>query len=221
MEKNPDLVIRKGEKRDIPFIIDTIVAAEKSGTEKFSYATILEMPEMEVRKIFADILAEDAQGQELCYSGYLVAEVNGKHAGSVAAWIEGESGQRSTMIKALLLNFFFPKRNVKKAEEKKKYLDAMHFDPELNALVIDIGFTFPQFRGQGLLAKLMNEQMRIQLERRPDVKTSHIHVMKNNPIAFNIYSKLGYYTIREKKCDDPIVLEWLPSDTQIIMEKKF
>ena len=213
--------MRAGEARDIPFLIDTIVAAEKSGSDLFSYSTLFEMPEAEVRKLFTEILEEDVRGQELCYSDYLVGEVNGKFAGAVAAWIEGESGQHSAMIKATLLNYFFPKENMAKAQEKRKFLDKMHFDPDMGTLVIDIGLTLPEFRGQGILAKLMQEQTRLHLARRPDVKVSHIHVMKNNPVAFNIYRKLGYYTIREKTCDDPIVLQWLPSDTQIIMEKVF
>lgn len=212
--------MRKGEADDIPNLIDTIVAAEKSGTDKFSYSNIFEMPETEVRKIFAAILAEDVQGQELCYSDYLVGEVNGKFAGAVAAWIEGESGQESSVRKAMLLNYFFPDTNMQKALEKRKFLDQIHFDPDIGTLVIDIGLTLPEFRGQGILANLMQEQTRLHLERRPDVKISQIHIMKNNAVAYHIYSKLGYYTIREKTCPDPVILQWLPSDTQVVMEKK-
>src|SRR5689334_18704316 len=103
-----ELSFRKGEEADIPFIIDTIVAAEKSGSDVLSYSTIFEMPEVEVRRIFATILAEDVTGQELCYSDYTVAEVSGQVAGAVAGWIEGQSGQPSSIKKAMLLNYFFP-----------------------------------------------------------------------------------------------------------------
>lgn len=221
MEKDPALTFRRGEAGDIPFIIDTIVAAEKSGTELFSYSTIFEMDEKEVRRIFESILAEDVTGQELCFSDYLMAEVNGRKAGAVATWIEGESGQASSVKKAMLLNYFFPKENMMKGLEKRKYLEQMRFDPEFNSLVIDIGLTLPEFRGQGILGKLMREQMRVMLEAHPEIKKSQIHVMKNNRVAFKIYSGLGYEVIREKTCTDPVILKWLPSDTQIIMEKKF
>ena len=79
MEHNP-LVFRKAEEKDIPFLIETIVAAEKSGTDVFSYSKIFELPELEIRKILADILAEDVTGQELCYSDYLMAEYEEKVA---------------------------------------------------------------------------------------------------------------------------------------------
>ncbi|HYV55281.1 MAG TPA: hypothetical protein VE933_11915 [Chitinophagaceae bacterium] len=221
MEHNSGLLFRKGEARDIPNIIDTIVAAEKSGTDLFSYSTIFEIPEEEVRRLFVLILSEDVLGQELCYSDYLVAEVSGKFAGAVAAWIEGENGQESSVRKAMLLNYFFPAENMRKAQEKRKYLDQMHFDPIIGSLVIDVGLTLPEFRGQGILARLMQEQTRLQLQRRPDVKVSNIHVMKNNTVAYKIYSKLGYHVLREKTCADPIILKWLPGDTQVVMEKKF
>ncbi len=212
--------MRKGERRDIPDLIDTIVAAEKSGTEIFSYSKIFEMPESEIRNYFSAILAEDVQGQELCFSDYLVAEINGRFAGAVAAWIEGECGQESSIRKAMLLNYFLPKENVQKAIGKRKFLDQVHFDPDLGTLVIDIGLTLPEFRGRGILSLLMLEQTKLLCTRRPDVKVSQIHIMKNNKVAYHIYSKLGYQTVREKKCTDPVILNWLPSDTQVVMEKK-
>lgn len=221
MEEQIDLIFRTGEASDIPFLIDTIVAAEKSGTEKFSYSTLFEIPEEEVRKTFRTILEEDVRGQELCYSDYLVAWAGTKRAGAVAAWIEGETGQSSSVIKAMLLNFHFPKENMEKAVAKRKVLETIRFDPEPGSLVIDIGLTLPEFRGQGILKKLMMEQTRRHLEKRPDLRKSQIHVLQNNTVAFKIYSSLGYRILREKKCPDPVILNWLPSDTQIIMEKNF
>ena len=219
MEENPGLIIRKAEHSDIPFLVDTIVAAEKSGSDMFSYSTIFEMPETEIRKLLPLILAEDVPGQELCYSSYLIAEVDKKIAGAVGAWVEGEFGQTTSARKAMLLNFFFPKENMMKARQKRKYLDQMHFDCDEGALVQDIGLVLPAYRGQGIYQKLMREQIRIHRELKPDLKVSQLHFLKSNIMAFNIYSRLGYVLMKEKKCVDPIVLKWLPSDTQLFMEK--
>jgi ribosomal protein S18 acetylase RimI-like enzyme len=219
MENNKAIVLRKGEARDIPFIIDAIVAAEKSGSEIFSYSKIFEMTENEVRKYFAAILAEDVPGQELCYSEYMIAEVNGTHAGAIAGWIEGESGQAAGMIKAMLLNHFLPKENMVKALEKRKYLEQMRFNPEFNSFVIESGYTLPAYRGKGILAKLIMEQIHTRLQQRPDVKKSYVQVAKTNRSAIKIYENLGYQVVLEKKCSDPVILNWLPGDTQIIMEK--
>ena len=214
-----EMIFRKGEARDIPFLIDTIVAAEKSGSDMLSYSTIFEMTEAEVRKYLAQILAEDVTGQELCYSVYLMADVNGKTAGAVGAWIEGESGQQSSVRKTMLLNHFFPKENIEKARAKRKYLDQMHFDCDEGALVQDIGLVLPEYRGQGIYQKLMLEQIRRHREKNPSLKVSQLHFLKSNTTAFNIYSKLGYVLKKEKTCVDKEILQWLPSDTQQFMEK--
>ncbi len=221
MEHNP-LVFREAEEKDIPFLIETIVAAEKSGTDVFSYSKIFELPESEIRKILADILAEDATGQELCYSDYLMAEYEGKVAGAVAGWIEGESGQPGTIIKGTLFKYFIPAENLEKAAAKMSYINEVHHHWKQGALIIDIGLTLPEFRGKGILASLMKEKERQLLERRPDVKYSQIHVLKSNAVAFKIYSGLGYTVLLEKASTHPeIVLQWLPCDKNIVMEKFF
>jgi ribosomal protein S18 acetylase RimI-like enzyme len=219
MENNSTLTFRKGEERDIPFLVDTVVAAEKSGTDMFSYSNIFEMPEEEVRKYLSLIMKEDIPGQELCYSVYLIAEVDGKTAGAVGAWVEGESGQQTSVRKAMLLNYFFPQENVSKAREKRKFLDQMHFDCDDGALVQDIGLVLPGYRGQGIYQKLMLEQIRLHRERVPALHVSQLHFLKSNQMAFNIYSRLGYKLTREKTCTDKVILNWLPSDTQLFMEK--
>jgi hypothetical protein len=220
MKAASEILFRKANHADIPFLIDTIVEAEKSGSDIFSYSNIFEISENDIRNIFADILAEDVQGQELCVSDYLIAESDGKLAGAVAAWIEGENGQPSRMIKATLLNYFFPKGSMEKAQTKRKYLDQMNFHPDMGIIVVDIGLTVPAFRGQGILAKLMLEQNRLLHERRPDIKISQTHVLKTNPVSYKICIKIGYEVKQEKICHDPVILQWLPADTRIIMEKK-
>ncbi len=221
MNKPSDLIIRRAEERDIPFLIEAIVEAEKSGTELFSYSSIFELPEKDVRNLFAKILTEDVQGQELCYSDYLVAEVNGQPAGVVAAWVEHESGQSSSILKGTLLNYFFPGENVEKAIAKKNLLDDLRFEPEVGALIIDICYTAANYRGQGIVSRLINTQFRLHLKRNPSLKLSQIDVLNTNVAAFKVYEKLGYVVKEEKRSNDPLILKLLPSNALLIMEKHF
>ncbi|MBK6839523.1 MAG: hypothetical protein IPG90_15755 [Bacteroidetes bacterium] len=102
------------------------------------------------------------------------------------------------------------------------YINEVHHHWKQGALIIDIGLTLPEFRGKGILASLMKEKERQLLERRPDVKYSQIHVLKSNVVAFKIYSGLGYSVLMEKASTHPeIVLQWLPCDKNIVMEKFF
>ncbi len=220
MNPGPELKFRRAFQSDIPFLIDAIVSAEKSGTEIFSYSNIFEMPEQDARKIFADIIAEDVRGQDLCISDYFLAEIDGKVAGCIASWIEGEGGQPSGVMKGTLLNYFFPKANMLKAQAKKKVLDALHFEAVKGTLVIENCFTLPEFRGLGILTRLMQEQTRLFLESKSGLKNSQMRVLKTNRSALEIYLKMGYKIIEEQHCPDPVILKWLPSDTQYILERQ-
>lgn len=221
MSSDKKVTFRQATVSDIPFLVETIIQAEKSGSDVLSYSTIFELPETEVRQILTAILNEDVQGQELCYSDYLVAEVDGEIAGAVAAWIEGETGQPGNIIKGTLIKYFFPEQSIQKALQKRKIIDEIHFERENGVLAIDIGLTLPKFRGMGILASLMEEQTRLLLNRRPDVKLSQIHVLKSNVVAYKIYCKLGYSVVEEKTSHNPLISQWLPSNTRIIMDKHF
>jgi len=78
-----EVKIRRANRADIDFIIETIIEAEKSLTDKISYCNIFSLSESELLDILRNILSEDITGQDLCYSEYLIAEVNGVVAGAM------------------------------------------------------------------------------------------------------------------------------------------
>ena len=53
-----DFIFRKACLDDIPFLTETIIQAEKSGTEILSYKEIFGLQELEIRNIIKDILSE-------------------------------------------------------------------------------------------------------------------------------------------------------------------
>ena len=53
---NEAMEIKKATENDIPFLVETIVAAEKSGTSVFSYATLFEVNENKVKEVLTEIL---------------------------------------------------------------------------------------------------------------------------------------------------------------------
>lgn len=220
IEQTSGLLFRKATQADIPFLVDTIVAAEKSGSEIFSYSTIFEMPEQEIRELLAAILAEDAPGQELCVSDYLIAQVNGQDAGALAGWIEGESGQPSGLIKGTLLKYFFPRKNLDKAASKKNILDEVHFERESGVLAMESGFTLPDFRGKKVLASLMLEFCHRFKMSRPELKKAQMYMVKSNELAFNIYRKIGFEIVEEKISNHPDISRLIPSPSKILIEKQ-
>ena len=62
-----NLVIREASERDIDFIIETIIEADKSGSNVISACNILNVNEQEYRNILKNILNDNIEGQEYGY----------------------------------------------------------------------------------------------------------------------------------------------------------
>jgi len=48
------ITFKKATLKEIDFIIETIIESEKSGTDRFSYSTLLDLSEQEVINIIKD-----------------------------------------------------------------------------------------------------------------------------------------------------------------------
>ena len=72
MDNTDRIIIRQAEISDIDFIIEAILEADRSDTDRISYCTIFNLSRVEFRKILREILIEDIQGSELCLSDFLV-----------------------------------------------------------------------------------------------------------------------------------------------------
>lgn len=62
-----NLVIRVATIHDIEFIIETIIEADKSGSNVISACNILNVNEQEYRNILKNILNDNIEGQEYGY----------------------------------------------------------------------------------------------------------------------------------------------------------
>src|SRR3989339_169360 len=124
-----NISIRKATEKDIPFLIETIIAAEKSGTETFAYCSIFSLGKEEFTELLKNILEEDIQGQELCVSDFLIAEEKGISVGACCGWIEGENGTSSS-LKANILHYFLGEEKIAEAQGIMKIADALHIERE-------------------------------------------------------------------------------------------
>lgn len=217
--QNMELIIRKAEQKDIEFIIETIIEAEKSYTNKLSYSTIFSLTIDEVKNHLRNILQLDFPGQELCYSQYLIAEVDNKYSGACCAWIEGFDGLESSVIKG---NLLLTELGAEKIIQAKKYFNMLHqinIEREVSTLQIVNAYVKPDFRGMGIIGKLILEHIQNFKLNYPELKKVQLRPIKTNPNAARAYEKIGFHFVLEKKIDDPAALEILPADTKILMEK--
>jgi ribosomal protein S18 acetylase RimI-like enzyme len=211
--------IRKATEKDIPFLITTILEAEKSGTDKLSYSNIFSISEERFRTLLAQMLEEDIEGQELCVSGFRIAEnEEGVFMGAVCAWVEGLDGMPSKILKANVLLHFMDKVSLESAIEKTAIIETLNFERESGALQIESVYTDNNFRGKGVSGKLILKHIEEAAQKNPGLNKVQILVAKTNASALKAYEKLGFKVVQEKSCNDPKIIEWLPSNTRVMME---
>jgi GNAT superfamily N-acetyltransferase len=212
--------VRLASEADVEFIIETIIEAEKSGTQTISYCHIFGLKEEEFRKILHNIIDEDYDGQEFCKSGYMVAEVDGQLAGAACGWIEGETGLESNIIKANLLHHFLQPEELQNATRWSGILEKLHIPREKNTLQLESIYVREGFRGKGIISMVLTEQMKRLRKIHPSVSKAQIILADSNKSALTAYSKLGFELFQKRSTQDVNVLRILPCDTKILLEKK-
>ena len=106
-----EIKIRQATLDDVEFLVDTIVAAEKSGTNNLGLAKLFELTESEMRTYIKVMLEEEIDGCEFSVSSFLVAEHKEKVVSAFAGWVEGqnEDGLPSAILKSNLVGYCLPK----------------------------------------------------------------------------------------------------------------
>jgi len=213
-------IYRKATINDVPFLVETIIEAEKSGTDKLSYSTIFGLSEEEVRKYIADMLYEEVDGCELSISSFLVAEYNGQIAAALSAWIEGIEGIPSAILKGNLLNYVLPISCIKRAMKLNSMIREIHIEYLPNTIQIGAGYVANEFRGHRLLGLLNNEIIAQLVKAKPDITIICAQIFNCNTPSIKTYEKAGFVEIMAKESSNPEILCYLPSNRKILMKKE-
>ncbi len=212
--------IRQATEQDKDFIMTAIIEAEKSGADITSYGAIFSLSGDAVKTLVSNILDEGIEEQEMYIPNFLVAEVDGENAAAVSAWIEGESGMTSNIIKANMLAYFLNADILEGAVAKLGLMNEVNISREMGALQLECIYTAEKFRGMGLSGQLINEHIKRKKAEWLSVDKAQIILLKNNSSALMCYEKVGFAIVAEKKCEDEAILKVLPCDTKILMERK-
>jgi len=212
------ITIKQATSADKDFIIETIIEAEKSGTDLLSYSAIFNITEQEFIYLLGQILEEDMIGQELCVSGFLIALVNGKYAAAICSWVEGEEGL-SSMLKANALMYFLGKEKFLAAANAIKTIEELNIPREPGAIQLESIYTKKEFRGLGLSKKLIDEHINRHKLRLSAVSKAQIILMQNNLSATITYEKAGFHKYLEKTATTINIEKFLPGNSKLLMEK--
>lgn len=211
---------RDATSKDIPFLVDTIIEAEKSGTTTLTYSTIFGISEEDARKYMALMLAEEVDGCEFSISSYLIAETENQIAAAISAWIEGAEGIPSTVLKGNLLNYILPKDALGCALSVKSILSDLHIENIPNTIQIGLVYVAKAFRGQNLVRLLIEKQINNLCQKNTKPMGIYIQVYGNNLAAIRAYEKADFRKVLVRKSTDDRVINYMPSDNKILMKRE-
>jgi hypothetical protein len=215
-----DFVFRNATTKDVSFLVDTIIEAEKSGTKNLSYSTIFGLSEKEVRNYLEKMLLEEVDGCELSISSFLIAEYKGEIAAALSAWIEGLEGISSAMLKGNLLNYTLPKECIERAMNLNELIREIHIEYMNNTIQIGAGYVAQVFRGNNLLGLLTNKIIDILLIVKPDITSAWVQIFNCNIPSIKTYEKAGFFEMMIKETSNEEILNYLPSNKKILMKKE-
>ena len=215
-----DLKIRKATIKDIDFLIQTIIEADKSGSSCVSSCNVFCFSLEYFETILKDILLKDYSNYEYSLSGFLIAELQGKAVGALGSWIEEEQDIPSFMIKA---NEIIPKLIDEKKDAAINNLKAIKgFNIKLQKLAIQLEYAYvvEEQRRKKIFTKLIVANIKKHLARNVPFTNVQTIMFKDNFKSFNAYTKLGFVVDQEKKMSNPAILNLFPFDTKVSMVLK-
>ena len=221
MSDNYKYILRKASIKDIDFIVDVIVSAEKGGTDKLGLANLFGLSEQELRTFLFQMLEEEVDGCEFSISSFIVAECNGEPVSAFAGWLEGanEDGLPSSMLKSNLIAYYFPAENIKKSAENVDAVKDLQVDRPLGTYQLEYAYTKPEYRGQNLLGRIIDEHCKMAKQLGKTVSKMYVHTFANNIPALKLYEKCGFVEVRRFVSSNPLAKAYYPYNEVILLEK--
>lgn len=214
-----NFIFRDATIDDIPFLVETIIQAEKSGTDKLSYSTIFGLSEDEVSNYLAEMLNEEIDGCELSISSFLIAESNGIVAAALSAWIEGSEGLPSSVLKGNLLNYTLPKHCIESAIKVNEIIRDIHIEYTPYTIQIGAGYVAADFRGNKLLGLLTEAIILKLVQIKPDISEVWAQIFSCNIPSLRTYENAGFRIISDKESSNNDILRFLPSNKKLLLKK--
>ena len=214
-------VIRPATLQDRDFLIEAIIGAEKSGTDKLGLATLFGLTEEEVRNYLAQILEEEIDGCELSVSSFLLAEMDGKPVAAVGGWIEGENEDHlpSALLKSNLLGYVLPAENLAHIAKLSEIVQDIQIEREAGTYQIEYVYVAPAYRGCHLAQRLLEAHVERARCGNSLLCKMQVQAFANNPGAIRMYEKCGFKIAKEYRANHPQATDYLPGQVKLVLEK--
>lgn len=216
-----DYTFRKATESDAGFLADVVIAAEKSNSDKLSYATLFGISEEQAKSFITSMFEEEIDGCEFSIDSFLIAEYQGKPVASFGAWIEGLDGTPSKLLKSNLISFTFGKDCIEYLKSTSHVLQDLVTEREPMTLQFEYLFVDGSHRGKNLSDTIIQKHEEIARELYPELQKSQVQLYANNCNAIRVYERNGFEIAQTYRSDDSEVLNYLPFGEKCIMEKKY
>lgn len=219
MINKDEIQIRKAVGTDIPFLIKTIIEADKSGTSKSSYCSLLEISEQELANMLERIFMHELEGFEFSVASFCVLEHNLQPVGACASWIEEFDGIPSWQTRMLSIRAEAKGESYNKMVAKKDIVSNLIPIRTPNSLQIESVYISEAYRGLGLFRTMLDFHIQNSKAISPELNSAEILVYDNNQIALNSYQKSGFSIVKSTKLENPDLLNIFPSNGMILLSK--
>lgn len=211
---------RYAKEQDIPFIAETIIQAEKSGTEIVITCKLFNITEQEYRNFLYKVLKEDIADYEYSLSQFMIAESENKPIGAYLAWIEGQSGLPSSIIKMSSYKAFLRPEGLDFLSSNRVLVNEMGFNRENGTMQYESLYIVPDFRGKGIGKELSERLMKDIQNKNPEVSKAQLQLLTSNIVSLHGQLKNGFIISDSTTCLLDNVLEFYPGNKKVLMEKR-
>jgi RimJ/RimL family protein N-acetyltransferase len=213
-----DVIVRQAKPEDIPFIIEGIIEAEKSGGNTTTSCVVFDLSLLEFKDILKALLIEDIEDYDYYLSGFFIAEYNGKPIGTCGSWIEGINDLPSGMIKANMFLQNLSREKILFGNKQVRIIKDLNFPREKGTIQLEHIYVSEQFRRQGVASKIICSIVKYYKSLNPNVEKVQGILFKENYKSFNMHLKNGYVETETKTSANPDVLKVFPYPSRTLME---
>lgn len=215
-----DYIIRNATPIDLPFLADVIIAAEKGNSNNLSFSTLFEISEAKVKALIISMLGEEIDGCEFSISSFLVTEYNGEPVAAYGAWIEGfGDNPPSKILKSNLINYTFPKDSILNLASRAGIINDILIEREQLTLQFEYLYVMEMHRGKKLANALEQNLLENAITQYPELKKCQFQLFGNNLHVIRLFERLGYQVTKSAKSNNTDILNYLPFNEKLLMEK--
>lgn len=197
------LSVRSAMAADLSFVCRAILEAEAGGKGPIPWCALFGFAESEFEAILREILEEGIEGQEWCLEHFRIATLEHQPVAALSAWIEGEEGSGSAMLKSALMYHFISEERRSAAQARLEIFSRLRLPRKPGALQLECIFTAPEWRGKGVMPVFLEKILKEIKSQPHPVRDAEIQLSGDNAPALAAYRKAGFELTEEVQYPGP------------------